>query len=102
MASLRRKGGLGKGPERAHRRAERLAEIGRDWNCSWPLDRQRRYRVLAADAPDGHLPDIAPGVLFEGEDIGTWRWRQREPGTWTQLLPKQQKRLTSLRITPSA
>ncbi|WP_431040442.1 Helicase associated domain protein [Streptomyces sp. P1-3] len=99
MANLRRKGGLGKDPKRAQERAEQLAAIDPDWNCPWPLSWQRHYRVLAdlVDA-DGVLPYIAPGVVFEGDDIGTWRWRQQEPGTWAQLLPEQQERLTMLGI----
>jgi hypothetical protein len=63
MANLRRKDGLGKNPQRAATRAAQLAAIGPDWNCPWPLDWQRHYRVLAelaADEPGGHLPDIAP------------------------------------------
>uniref|UniRef100_UPI0009A0FA5B DEAD/DEAH box helicase n=1 Tax=Streptomyces sp. NRRL S-31 TaxID=1463898 RepID=UPI0009A0FA5B len=103
MANLRRKGGLGKDPKRAAKRAEQLAAIDPDWNCPWPLNWQRHYRVLAdlVDA-DGHLPHIAPGVTFEGDDIGTWRWRQQEPGTWAQLLPEQQERLTALGINAPA
>jgi len=99
MANLRRKGGLGKDPKRAQERAEQLAAIDPDWNCPWPLSWQRHYRVLAdlVDA-DGVLPHIKPGVVFEGDDIGTWRWRQQEPGTWAQLLPEQQERLTALGI----
>ncbi|MEU3400629.1 DEAD/DEAH box helicase [Streptomyces filamentosus] len=102
MANLRRKGGLGKDPKRAAERAEQLAAIDPDWNCPWPLNWQRHYRVLAdlADA-DGHLPHIAPGVIFDGDDIGTWRWRQQEPGTWAQLLPEQRERLTKLDIKPA-
>ncbi|MFE7618185.1 Helicase associated domain protein [Streptomyces sp. NPDC057496] len=103
MANLRRKGGLGKDPERAAVRAEQLAAIDPDWNCPWPLSWQRHYRVLAdlVDA-DGVLPYIAPGVTFEGDDIGTWRWRQQEPGTWAQLLPEQQERLTALGVQGSS
>ncbi|MFD6762133.1 DEAD/DEAH box helicase [Streptomyces roseolus] len=103
MANLRRKGGLGKDPERAAVRAEQLAEIDPDWNCPWPLNWQRHYRVLAdlVDA-DGHLPDIAPGVVFDGDDIGTWRWRQQELGTWTQLSSEQQERLTKLGVQGAA
>jgi hypothetical protein len=99
MANLRRKGGLGKDPKRAEERAQQLATIDPDWNCPWPLNWQRHYRVLAdlVDA-DGHLPHIAPGVTFEGDDIGTWRWRQQEPGTWAQLLPEQRERLTALGV----
>ncbi|MEU6242788.1 Helicase associated domain protein [Streptomyces sp. NPDC047024] len=104
MANLRRKGaknGLGKDPERAAMRAAQLTEIAPDWDCPWPLDWQRHYRVLAGlvDA-DGSLPHIAPGVTFEGDDIGTWRWRQQEPGTWAQLLPEQRERLTALGVKP--
>ncbi|MEU3956029.1 Helicase associated domain protein [Streptomyces achromogenes] len=99
MANLRRKGGLGKDPKRAKQRAAQLAAIDPDWNCPWSLNWQRHYRVLAdlVDA-DGHLPYIAGGVTFEGDDIGTWRWRQQEPGTWVQLLPEQRERLAALGI----
>ncbi len=101
MANLRRKGGLGKDPQRAETRAAQLAEIDPDWNCPWPLDWQRHYKVLAdlVDA-DGVLPAIAPGVLFEGDDLGRWLTRQREAGTWTQLSAEQQERLSRLGIKP--
>ncbi|MEV8092704.1 DEAD/DEAH box helicase, partial [Streptomyces nigra] len=104
MANLRRKGaknGLGKDPERAAVRAAQLTEIDPDWDCPWPLDWQRHYRVLAdlADA-DGQLPDIAPGVLMDGDDIGRWLQQQKQPGTWARLLPEQQERLTRLGIQP--
>jgi hypothetical protein len=36
MANLRRKGGLGKDPERAAVRAQQLAAVDEDWNCPWP------------------------------------------------------------------
>ncbi|MFF4984020.1 Helicase associated domain protein [Streptomyces sp. NPDC001046] len=103
MANLRRKGGLGKDPKRAAERAEQLATIDEDWNCPWPLNWQRHYRVLAdlVDA-DGVLPYIAPGVVFDGDDIGTWRWRQQEPGTWAQLMPEQRERLTKLGVQGAA
>lgn len=99
MANLRRKGGLGKDPKRAAERAEQLAAVDPDWNCPWPLSWQRHYRALAdlVDA-DGHLPYIAPGITFEGDDIGTWRWRQQEPGTWAQLMPEQRERLEALGV----
>ncbi|MFC8295246.1 Helicase associated domain protein [Streptomyces sp. NPDC057242] len=102
MANLRRKGGLGKDPKRAVERAEQLAAIDEDWNCPWPLDWQRHYRVLAdlVDA-DGVLSAIAPGVLFEGDDIGRWLKRQMNPGTWAQLSTKQQERLAKLGIQPA-
>ncbi|MFC8496128.1 Helicase associated domain protein [Streptomyces sp. NPDC057235] len=103
MANLRRKGGLGKDPKRAAERAEQLTEIDPDWNCPWPLNWQRHYRVLAdlADTETGGLlPAIAPGVLFEGDDLGTWLQRQKNPGTWAQLLPEQQERLAQLGVHP--
>ncbi|GGV51021.1 helicase [Streptomyces spectabilis] len=104
MANLRRKGaknGLGKDPERAAVRAAQLTEIDPDWDCPWPLDWQRHYRVLAdlVDA-DGALPQIQPGVLMDGDDIGKWLQQQKQPSTWTRLLPKQQERLTVLGIKP--
>ncbi|MET8221538.1 DEAD/DEAH box helicase [Streptomyces hirsutus] len=101
MANLRRKGGLGKDPKRAAERAQQLAAIDPDWNCPWPLNWQRHYRILAdlVDA-DGHLPDIAPGVLMDGDDIGRWLQRQREASTWAQLSTEQQERLSVLGVQP--
>ncbi|MFF5721277.1 Helicase associated domain protein [Streptomyces buecherae] len=105
MANLRRKGaknGLGKDEDVAAARAAQLAGIDEDWDCPWPLDWQRHYRVLAdlVDA-DGSLPAIEPGVLFEGDDIGRWLQRQKNPGTWAQLLPEQQERLAKLGVQPA-
>ncbi|MET7326116.1 Helicase associated domain protein [Streptomyces sp. NPDC005549] len=99
MANLRRKGGLGKDPERAAERAQQLTAIDEDWNCPWPLDWQRHYRVLAdlVDA-DGSLPEIQPGVLFEGDDIGRWLKRQRRD--WRLLTTEQQERLSKLGVQP--
>ncbi|MFG2228201.1 Helicase associated domain protein [Streptomyces sp. NPDC048644] len=102
LANLRRKGqknGLGKAPERATERAAQLAAIDPDWNCPWPLNWQRHYHHLAdlVDA-DGQLPYIAPGVTFDGDDIGTWLQRQKEPRTWAQLSTEQQERLTKLGV----
>ncbi|WP_412794478.1 Helicase associated domain protein, partial [Streptomyces sp. MS06] len=104
MANLRRKGaknGLGKDPERAAVRAAQLTEIDPDWDCPWPLDWQRHYRVLAdlVDA-DGVLPEIQPGVLMDGDDIGRWLERQKQPGTWAQLSTEQQERLSGLGVQP--
>ncbi|MFD9244546.1 Helicase associated domain protein [Streptomyces sp. NPDC059556] len=101
MANLRRKGGLGKDAERAAARAKQLAAVDEDWNCPWQLDWQRHYRALAdlVDA-DGVLPAIAPGVLFEGDDIGRWLQQQKRPGIWAQLLPEQRERLAKLGVTP--
>ncbi|MET9610919.1 Helicase associated domain protein [Streptomyces sp. NPDC006512] len=102
MANLRRKGGLGKDAERAAKRAKQLTAIDKDWNCPWPLDWQRHYRVLAdlVDA-DGALPHIAPGVLMDGDDIGRWLQQQKQPANWARLLPEQQERLTALGVEPA-
>ncbi|WP_079104950.1 DEAD/DEAH box helicase [Streptomyces prasinopilosus] len=102
MANLRRKGGLGKDAERVAERTQQLAAIDTDWNCPWPLDWQRHYRVLAdlVDA-DGALPDIAPGVLMDGDDIGRWLQRQTQPATWKLLSTEQQERLTALGVKPA-
>ncbi|MFD9673166.1 Helicase associated domain protein, partial [Streptomyces sp. NPDC059981] len=104
MANLRRKGaknGLGKNPDRAAERAAQLTAIDEDWDCPWPLDWQRHYRILAdlVDA-DGVLPHIAPGVVFDGDDVGRWLQQQKQPATWARLLPEQQERLTSLGVQP--
>ncbi|MGW4732652.1 Helicase associated domain protein [Streptomyces shenzhenensis] len=100
MANLRRKDGLGKNPARAAVRAAQLSAIDPDWNCPWPLDWQRHHRVLAdlVDA-DGSLPYIAPGVLFEGDDLG--RWLQRQTREWFQLTEEQQRRLSGLGVKPA-
>ncbi|CAM5731614.1 hypothetical protein SMICM304S_09979 [Streptomyces microflavus] len=99
LANLRRKGGLGKDPDRAEKRAAQLTAIDEDWDCPWPLNWQRHYRVLAdlVDA-DGVLPYIAPGVTFDGDDIGTWRWAQQNAGVQAQLMPGQRERLAALGI----
>ncbi|MBL3671544.1 helicase associated domain-containing protein [Streptomyces sp. M2CJ-2] len=79
-------------------RAQQLAAIDEDWNCPWPL----HYRVLADLVnADGHLPDIAPGVLFDGDDLGRWLQRQKQPGTWKLLSTGQQERLTALGVQPA-
>ncbi|WP_328952531.1 Helicase associated domain protein (plasmid) [Streptomyces sp. NBC_00184] len=104
MANLRRKGGLGKDPQRAAERAQQLAAIDPDWNCPWPLDWQRHHRVLADLATDEAgevLPHIDPGVTFDGDDIGRWLQQQRKPGTWAQLSAEQQERLSRLGVQPA-
>ncbi|MEV7472000.1 Helicase associated domain protein, partial [Streptomyces kronopolitis] len=102
MANLRRKGGLGKDSERAAVRAQQLAAVDEDWNCPWPLDWQRHYRVLADLVnADGHLPAIEPGVVFDGDDIGRWLQRQTQPTAWAQLSTEQQERLSKLGVQPA-
>ncbi|WP_373979058.1 hypothetical protein [Streptomyces sp. TLI_146] len=50
---------------------------------------------------DGQLPDIAPIVLMDGDDIGKWLQQQKLPGAWARLLPEQQERLSQLGVTPA-
>jgi Helicase associated domain. len=103
MANLRRKGGLGKDSKRAEQRAAQLAAIDPDWNCPWPLNWQRHYRILAdlaEDEPGGMLPEIQPGVLMDGDDLGKWLQQQKQSATWAQLLPEQQQRLVKLGVQP--
>ncbi|MEU7162424.1 DEAD/DEAH box helicase [Streptomyces chrestomyceticus] len=102
MANLRRKGGLGKDPERAAERAKQLTAIDPDWNCPWPLDWQRHYRVLADLAADDGptiLTEIQPGVTFDGDDLG--RWLKRQTNAWAELSEEQQRRLSELGIKPA-
>ncbi|WP_211286549.1 helicase associated domain-containing protein, partial [Streptomyces griseoruber] len=49
---------------------------------------------------DGILPNIAPGVLMDGDDIGRWLERQTQPGNWAQLSTEQQERLSQLGVQP--
>ncbi|GAA2417510.1 Helicase associated domain protein [Streptomyces mauvecolor] len=100
LANLRRPGGLGKDPHRAATRAAQLAEIDADWNCPWPLNWQRHYAVLRDLAQaDGHLPQIAPGVTFDGDDLGRWLHQQRRD--WNKLTAAQQERLNALGVQPA-
>ncbi|MEV0375735.1 Helicase associated domain protein [Streptomyces sp. NPDC050636] len=102
MANHRRKNGLGKDPERAAQRSVQLTEIDPDWNCPWPLDWQRHYRVLAdlvdADGPD-IIRELHPGVMFEGDDLG--KWAERQARNWAELSEEQQQRLSALGVTPT-
>ncbi|GGU46956.1 hypothetical protein GCM10010289_79380 [Streptomyces violascens] len=100
MANLRRTDGLGKNQDSATTRAAQLTAIDEDWNCPWPLDWQRHHRILRDLAQaDGALPDIAPGVTFDGDDLGRWLTQQQRD--WHKLSAAQQKRLSQLGITPA-
>ncbi|MFF4188896.1 helicase associated domain-containing protein [Streptomyces sp. NPDC001691] len=70
---------------------------------SLPAQRAANYRAFAdlVDA-DGHLPGIASGVTFDGDDIGRWLQQQKQPNTWAQLSSEQQERLTALGIKAEA
>ncbi|WP_432215502.1 helicase associated domain-containing protein [Streptomyces subrutilus] len=46
------------------------------------------------------MPDIAPGVLMDGDDLGKWLQQQKQPATWARLRPEQQERLTKLGVQP--
>jgi hypothetical protein len=78
-----------------------LVAIDEDWDCPWPLNWQRHYRVLtdlASDEPHGQLPDIASGILMDGDDIGEWLQQQTQPATWKELSIEQQERLSQLGV----
>ncbi|SCE26139.1 Type III restriction enzyme, res subunit [Streptomyces sp. SolWspMP-sol7th] len=104
MANLRRKGGLGRDEKRAAARAAQLRAVDEDWDCPWPLDWQRCCRqlvLLAADEPGGRLPEIAPGVCLDGDDLGVWVARQQELRVWARLSVEQRIRLEALGLRPA-
>jgi hypothetical protein len=35
---------------------------------------------------DGSLPEIQPGVLMDGDDLGKWLQQQKQPAVWARLL----------------
>lgn len=37
-------------------------------------------------------------MLFDGDDIGTWRWQQQKAAVQAQLMPEQRERLAQLGI----
>ncbi len=39
-------------------------------------------------------------MLFEGDDLGKWLERQKNPGNWAQLSTEQQARLAALGVRP--
>ncbi|MFI9106553.1 helicase associated domain-containing protein [Streptomyces fildesensis] len=93
--------GLGKDPDRAAQRAAQLVAVDADRRRPWPLDRQRHHAVLrdlAVDEPEGRLPELQPGVMVEGDDLGRWIARQRRD--WAQLSATQQERLAKPGIEP--
>ncbi len=103
ITNLRRKSGLGKNPERAAERAAQLTAIDEDWNCPWPPTGNATTGSSPNSPPTnpgGRLPDIAPGVPMDGDDIGKWLQQQRKPSAWALLLPEQQERLTTLGVQP--
>jgi superfamily II DNA or RNA helicase len=100
LHQARKPGGLGKKPERAQARCERLEAIDPDWNPDWPLSWQRHYakaRWLLAQGAT--LAELQPGVSLGGDDIGTWLAEQ--PAAWHILAEGQQQRLTGLGVRPA-
>nr|BBJ56343.1 hypothetical protein SAVMC3_89720 [Streptomyces avermitilis] len=99
-ANLRRKGGLGKDPERAAERAQQLTAIDPDWNCPG----RSTGNATTASSPTWSKPTATcrdrPGVLMDGDDIGRWLERQSQPGAWAQLSTEQQERLSQLGVKP--
>ncbi|MFJ6636970.1 Helicase associated domain protein [Streptomyces sp. NPDC091376] len=103
LANTRKKGGLGKDPERAARRAAQLAAIDPDWNVrelGWTTDWQRHYTALKSlVAPGSVLAYVEPGTMVHGADIGRWLATQRQD--WKRLARGQRERLTALGVTPT-
>ncbi|MFJ3861371.1 Helicase associated domain protein [Streptomyces sp. NPDC090085] len=40
-------------------------------------------------------------MLWDGDDSGRWLQQQKQPATWTRLLPARQERLTALGVQPA-
>ncbi|MFE1478495.1 Helicase associated domain protein [Streptomyces cyaneofuscatus] len=99
LSNLRRPGGLGTDPVRAHERRRALEVIDPEWNpTQWPVDWQRHYaatRELLGEE-QGRPTGLLPGVTVNGVDVGTWTTRQTDPTVWDALSPEQQKRLEAL------
>ncbi|MFI1653262.1 Helicase associated domain protein [Streptomyces avidinii] len=100
LTNIRRPGGLGKDPDRARRRAEKLAAVDPDWNpreTGWTVDWQRHYAYLAQLLAGGaRLTAIVPGVTRHGEDVGRWLATQRRD--FSKLNEEQQDRLGKLGV----
>jgi hypothetical protein len=100
LANARKKGGLGKDPQRAARRAELLAAIDPDWNPQWPVDWQRHYAALTQLVQAGTgWTEVEPGTGLYGLDVGRWLARQRDHTVWRELMDGQRQRLEALGVT---
>ncbi|MGP3979448.1 Helicase associated domain protein [Streptomyces sp. 8N114] len=101
LHQARKPGGLGKKPERAKSRRERLEAIDPDWNPDWSLSWQRHYAKARWLISQGAaLTELQPGVSLGGDDIGSWLAEQ--PAAWHTLTDGQQRRLTELGVRPAA
>ncbi|AJT61772.2 hypothetical protein T261_0079 [Streptomyces lydicus] len=67
-------------------------------HCAENVPAPVRFSTVDADR---QLPDIAPGVLTDGDDIGRWLQQQKQPAFWARLLPEQHERLTALGVQPA-
>ncbi len=100
LANARKKGGLGKDPQRAARRAALLTAIDPDWKPDWPVDWQRHYATLKNLVDDGvDLASVKPGTVVHGMDVGRWLATQRQD--WPLLSQGQRDRLARLGVKPA-
>ncbi|MEV0416482.1 Helicase associated domain protein [Streptomyces sp. NPDC050448] len=81
-------------------RKKALTAIDPYWCPPWDVTWQRRYVLLYRHLTEGGSPDIAPGHMQAGEDIGLWRTRQHT--AWDTLNPEQRRLLSEIGLGPCA
>lgn len=101
LANRRREARLPAGAPGALSAARRkaLEEVDPYWCPEWDVAWQRRYVLLRRHVAEGGFPDIAPGHMMAGEDVGLWCARQR--AAWDTLTDEQRRLLSGLGTTPS-
>ncbi|MEU5092926.1 Helicase associated domain protein [Streptomyces sp. NPDC021356] len=86
--------------ELPERRREALEAIDAGWCPVWDAGWQRVLRLCQAHRRAGApLPEVAGGVIVQGEDLGAWAAAQRSE--WERLMPAQQYLLETLGLEPA-
>lgn len=80
-------------------RRKALADIDPYWCPEWDVAWQRRYVLLRRHITEGGSPDIAPGHMRAGENIGQWLTRQHT--SWDMLSSGQRRLLSEIGLGPS-